>query len=132
MPMKPKSQAIYSNRPQTGKSKVKPFKSQTMKPRCSHHHAGILNSHAVSFVSFVLSASICISGVAIASAANRNWTGAVNANWSEPNNWSPAGIPQSGDDLSFGFVDDSHRSMVNDVTALSVDVMFFANNDYQI
>jgi len=67
-----------------------------------------------------------------AGAASRDWTGAVNAHWSEPNNWSPAGTPQNGDSLSFGFVDDSHRSMVNDITDLSVESLAFANHDYQL
>jgi len=62
----------------------------------------------------------------------RNWTGAASANWSDPNNWSPAGTPQNGDDLGFGFVDDSRRSMVNDIPDLAVEALNFADNDYQI
>ena len=35
-------------------------------------------------------------------AATRNWTGGGGNNlWSNPNNWSPAGVPQDGDELSF-------------------------------
>lgn len=63
---------------------------------------------------------------------DRNWTGAVNANWSEPNNWSPAGTPQNDDSLHFGLVSDSNRSMVNDLPNLSVYFVNFNNNDYQI
>ena len=48
----------------------------------------------------------------------RNWTGANSANWSDPNNWSPIGVPQNGDELVFGYVDDSNKSMVNDLTGL--------------
>src|SRR5262245_52246493 len=34
--------------------------------------------------------------------AERSWTGAGGNNlWSNPNNWSPAGAPQDGDDLNF-------------------------------
>ena len=62
----------------------------------------------------------------------RNWTGADSANWSDPNNWSPIGVPQNGDELLFGYVDDSNRSMVNDLTGLGVLYLSFANNDYQI
>src|SRR3954451_21150966 len=31
----------------------------------------------------------------------RSWTGAVNGNWSEPNNWTPSGTPSSSDALIF-------------------------------
>ena len=30
-------------------------------------------------------------------AASRNWTGGVSANWSNPNNWTPVGVPLNGD-----------------------------------
>jgi autotransporter-associated beta strand protein len=63
-------------------------------------------------------------------AANRAWTGAVNGNWSEPNNWDPAGMPQNGDYLSFG---GNHTSMVNDLVNLSVGTLYFADNtDYSL
>lgn len=63
---------------------------------------------------------------------SRNWTGTASANWSDPNNWSPAGTPQSGDTLNFGYIDDSNRSMVNDILGLTVGVLNFENNDYQL
>jgi autotransporter-associated beta strand protein len=63
---------------------------------------------------------------------DRNWTGATNPFWSEPSNWSPAGTPQTGDRLVFGAVSDSNRSMVNDVTGLSVLGLRFAKNNYQV
>src|SRR5688572_6319221 len=31
-------------------------------------------------------------------AASRNWVGAAHANWNISGNWSPAGVPQVGDD----------------------------------
>src|SRR5436190_7409426 len=35
-------------------------------------------------------------------AAERTWTGSGGNNlWSNPNNWSPAGVPRNGDDLNF-------------------------------
>ena len=57
---------------------------------------------------------------------SRSWTGAVNGNWSNPNNWSPAGVPQNGESLYFR--DDSNSSMVNDLTGLVIDGMVFADN----
>src|SRR5271170_5301995 len=62
----------------------------------------------------------------------RNWTGADNGNWSDPNNWTPAGIPQTGDALQFGFVSDSNRTMVNDIGNITVQSLSFVENDYQL
>ena len=64
--------------------------------------------------------------------AERTWTGANSANWSDPNNWSPAGTPQNGDVLQFGYVSDSNRSMQNDIGNLNVESLSFANNSYTI
>ncbi len=38
-----------------------------------------------------------------AQAATRTWTAGGSANWSDPDNWSPSGPPQPGDDLVFPF-----------------------------
>ncbi|HKO00309.1 MAG TPA: hypothetical protein VJ032_01365, partial [Thermoanaerobaculia bacterium] len=34
-------------------------------------------------------------------AATRSWTGATRGTWSEPSNWSPAGVPSAADKLVF-------------------------------
>ncbi|HEX7140791.1 MAG TPA: Ig-like domain-containing protein [Vicinamibacterales bacterium] len=47
-------------------------------------------------------------------AVTRNWVGSVNSLWSEPNNWSPAGVPTSADTLVFPAKD---LSMTNDLPA---------------
>ena len=66
-------------------------------------------------------------------AISREWTGAVSANWSEPNNWNPAGIPQNGDGLVFDVDDAPHRSMVNDLPNLSVNFLnFLEDQDYAL
>src|SRR5215831_16273074 len=65
------------------------------------------------------------------SAVERYWTGNVSANWSDPNNWSPVGVPQNYDSLWFGYNDDSHRTSVNDLVDLIAD-LFFSDNDYQV
>jgi fibronectin-binding autotransporter adhesin len=62
----------------------------------------------------------------------RNWTGAASANWSDPNNWSPIGVPTNGDSVAFGLVSDSHHSMINDLANLQLKDVEFANNDYQL
>jgi autotransporter-associated beta strand protein len=67
-----------------------------------------------------------------AAGIERNWTGALSANWSDPGNWNPAGTPQITDQLNFGWGPDSHRSMVNDIAGLRVAYLDFRNNDYQL
>ncbi|MEK6373466.1 MAG: Ig-like domain repeat protein [Acidobacteriota bacterium] len=55
----------------------------------------------------------------------RTWTGALDANWSNPNNWSPAGVPAAGDVLTFP-ADASHTDMENDLApGFSVGRMSF-------
>jgi acetyl esterase/lipase len=57
--------------------------------------------------------------------AKKTWTGAQSALWSNPNNWSPAGIPVSGDPLNFP-AGAANTSMTNDLTAgTSVGPMHF-------
>ncbi len=60
-------------------------------------------------------------------AGTRTWTHNSSQLWSDPNNWSPVGVPQTGDDLLF--TDEVHVSgpdpMMNDITNLSVRSMSF-------
>jgi hypothetical protein len=56
---------------------------------------------------------------------NRQWTGAISANWSDPANWSPQGVPSPGQVLDFpkGAL---NRTMNNDLPAgNSVGAMSF-------
>src|SRR4051812_24941584 len=55
-------------------------------------------------------------------AASRTWTGAASANWSNPANWSPAGVPAAGESLVFPS-GAANKTMVNDVTSMSVGVL---------
>jgi len=52
--------------------------------------------------SVVLVVAVCFLTAPSLFAITRTWTGATNANWSEPTNWSPAGVPDSSDSLIFG------------------------------
>ncbi len=62
-------------------------------------------------------------------ATNRSWTGNVSGNWSDPNNWDPAGVPANGDALSFE--SGSHKTMLNDLFNLSLEGLAFTDNsDY--
>jgi len=76
----------------------------------------------------------CALALAITStpAHARDWTGAASANWSNPNNWSPIGVPTNGDSVTFGDVSDSHRAMINDLTNLKLKDVTFVNNGYQL
>src|SRR6266436_7721653 len=93
----------------------------------SSRRAGAANVIAGLLCTFAL-----VWSCAMASAVARHWTGSVNGNWSEPNNWSPTGPPLPNDDLNFGDVSDSNRSMVNDLNGFLVGNLFFYNNDYQL
>lgn len=60
-----------------------------------------------------------------ASAGNRYWTGeAWNANWSEPGNWSPEGVPQPADTLIFGNLG-SQKNNNNDIPNIRVFSILF-------
>jgi autotransporter-associated beta strand protein len=61
-----------------------------------------------------------------ASAEQRYWTGAVSANWSNPDNWNPAGVPQNNDDLRFE--GGANRTMINDIPGLTVSLGFWGPN----
>jgi hypothetical protein len=50
-----------------------------------------------------------------ATAATRIWIGSADARWSVASNWSPAGTPQSGDDLEFRDSASTYRVMDNDL-----------------
>jgi len=70
---------------------------------------------------------------ASAHATVRGWTGAASALWSNPNNWYPAGIPQNGDNVSFGFLGgESNTSNTNDLSGLVVADLGFQNRSFQI
>jgi len=52
-------------------------------------------------LSVAITAIFIFSGYQICTGATRTWKGTVSTNWATAGNWSPAGIPQDGDDLVF-------------------------------
>lgn len=57
----------------------------------------------------------------------KTWTGATSANWSEPANWSPVGVPVSGDALLFPA--GARLTTNNDLSGFIVGPMMF-QDDY--
>ena len=65
-------------------------------------------------------------------AATRTWTGAVNANWSQPGNWSPSGVPQPDDTLIFQ-AGAANRNMSNDLPpGTAFGAMTFSDDSYTL
>jgi cytoskeletal protein CcmA (bactofilin family) len=80
----------------------------------------------------LLSLVVCLLLSVSALAASRTWTGAVNANWSQPANWSPSGVPQPSDALTFQS-GAANRDMTNDLPAgTSIGSMTFSGNPYTL
>src|SRR6185503_2154085 len=68
-----------------------------------------------------------------AHAITRNWTGSGSNNlWSNPNNWSPVGVPQADDDLHFekvcAFPVCPTLTVVNDLNNLRVGELKFGGS----
>jgi len=59
---------------------------------------------------------------ATAFAGSRTWAGPASGVWSDPNNWSPAGVPVSGDQLIFPA--NTVFSVTNDIDGLSLAALF--------
>jgi hypothetical protein len=55
--------------------------------------------------------------------ATRYWLGTAGNNWSTPNNWSPTGPPQNGDDLMF--TNRVSSFITNDLTGLTLRSLTF-------
>jgi fibronectin-binding autotransporter adhesin len=67
-----------------------------------------------------------------ARATQRYWTGAADANWSNPTNWFPMGAPTNYDELLFTVSSGSPIVMNNDIIGLLVGGLTFASNSYEI
>ena len=67
-----------------------------------------------------------------ADAAPRTWQGTT-ALWSNPGNWSPSGVPQNGDSLTFPDISPfGVVSMNNDLANLSLDTITFTAGGYTL
>jgi hypothetical protein len=80
----------------------------------------------------LLSLAVCFFMSLAALAAPRTWTGAVNANWSQAGNWSPTGVPQPSDALTFPS-GAANRDMTNDLPAgTAIGSMMFSGGPYTL
>ncbi|MEK7781193.1 MAG: autotransporter-associated beta strand repeat-containing protein, partial [Verrucomicrobiota bacterium] len=76
----------------------------------------------------VLILALCLFTSLEALAVNRNWVGGASTNtWSQAANWSPAGVPANGDDLTFGL--SSGVPTVNDLVGLRLDHLSVGHGD---
>lgn len=62
----------------------------------------------------------------------RTWTGKSNTLWSNPNNWTPYGVPQSGDALVFPASATRRVESVNDLTNLALEKLTFNKGTSQV
>src|SRR5437764_3214593 len=76
--------------------------------------------------------AICLFASPSLFAITRTWTGAVNANWSQQGNWSPAGVPQPSDALTFPS-GAANRDMLNDLPAgTAIGSLTFTGGPYTL
>ena len=62
---------------------------------------------------------VALSVVLPAHAVIKDWNDGT-GNWSEPANWTPAGVPEAGDDTNIVFNDDVARTVTYDYTGPAV------------
>ena len=68
-------------------------------------------------------------------AATKQWIAGHSGNWSAPNNWSPAGVPQNGDDLIFNITAEEPspvQTMHNDIVGLQIRGLFFCEQGWSL
>src|SRR4026209_872321 len=67
-----------------------------------------------------------------AHAASRTWRGTnpINNLWSDPDNWSPQGVPRNGEELVFNQLSGSVITRQNDLPNLRVSELDFNDGDY--
>src|SRR5436309_2446389 len=65
-------------------------------------------------------------------ATTRIWRGNDNNLWSNPVNWSPFGVPQNGDSLTFASPGFAGGFLNNDLPNLTVETLLFTQGGYTI
>src|SRR6185503_4476241 len=83
-----------------------------------------------SAISIILGLVLACATSNSAAGADCSWTGNINGLWSNPNNWSPVGVPQNGDSLLLE--KNSNTSMVNDLAGLVVSGLKFGSDTYRL
>jgi autotransporter-associated beta strand protein len=108
------------------------MKTHTVFP--AHRNVGLNPLANLVLLRLLLVTATC--SLAVSSlAATRYWTGngGVVSNvfkiWSNPNNWTPVGVPQNGEDLRFLSIFSADVIMLNDLTNLTVRSLDFGISD---
>jgi fibronectin-binding autotransporter adhesin len=85
-------------------------------------------------LSFTLFVGALTLGAFHADAAERRWVsgGVISSAWSDPDNWDPEGAPQDGDDLRFAGLGGAAMIMINDLTGLRVNNLWFDSGPWQL
>src|SRR5262245_51752624 len=104
-----------------------------MKTPTPKHLSQFLSAAGSRFGTKLLLFALCITALVVgpipaAGATFRTWTGDASGFWSNPNNWSPFGTPETGDFLSFAV--NNHTTMTNDLLNLAIAGMNFVEHDY--
>jgi hypothetical protein len=63
---------------------------------------------------------LCLLAACASHAASYTWNGSASELWSNPSNWTPAGVPQSGDSLTIPPLFGQSRVVVNDIPGLTL------------
>src|SRR5213593_2846632 len=103
-----------------------------MKPNVNSLQAGGFRALAPTVFHGLALGSVLVWLAMPASAATRIWLGNDSSLWSDPDNWSPSGVPQNGDSLTFASPGFSGSSINNDLVNLSLSTITFTGSGYSL
>jgi fibronectin-binding autotransporter adhesin len=84
-----------------------------------------MSQRLTSFISGVVMILLALAAPSTA----QTWTGAVSGNWSNASNWSPAGVPVSGQNTHLTFGAATSTAMTDDITGIIINQMTFNSGD---
>lgn len=107
----------------------RPVKNRIMKDcNCHTTFRGARSQVAHLTLLFLLAGAVFWPGQS-SLAADRAWTGNAGGLWSNPNNWSPVGVPQNGEHIVF---EGDGRTTQNDLSGLSLSRLEFLRGEWRI
>lgn len=75
----------------------------------------------------LLATLVCLLPVLSVEAVTRTWVGPRFVSWSDPSNWSPAGVPANGDNLVITYGGFGEMNTTNDLPGLVVGTLTLSN-----